>query len=238
MAAVAAGAAVARQHARPHRHVVAAGGRLSVDAWQLVHAGIEHPHAAAVDLLQPRLHRGGDLDVDLLDAAAPGADRRARVDHETPGLACGAHVGADSLDLGGDHGVEGRIGAVPDADARVDDRARGATTLCRGRQRAEQDGGKRQRDGPARHGSAASSRTAAASHMTPTRAPTSTTPRRVGSYVTTWRSAPPTSTAYSTFSPRNVRPRTMPGTITSPSAALADSGTSVSDSGRSTSDRR
>src|SRR5439155_81948 len=74
----------------------------------------------------------------------------------------------------------------------------------------------------------------AAPQLTPPRAPTSNRRRRAGSYVTASSSVLATSTAYSTFSPRYIRLRTTPGTMTSPSAALADSGTSVSDSGRRT----
>src|SRR3989454_6455895 len=239
---VAPGAVVARQHPRPNHMVAAPAGRFAVAARRLVHAGIEDPGTAAVGLLQPRLHRGRDLDVDFLDAAAPRADRRARVDHEAARLSRRAHVTPDSLDLGGDDGVERGIGTVLDADDGVDERARRATRLRRGRSDASDDGDEDGREGQGRaephHGSAASSRTAAASHITPTRAPIPTTPQPVGSYRTAWSRAPPASTTYSTFSPRKVRARTTPGTTTSPSAAFAGSGTSVSDSGRNRSESR
>src|SRR5206468_582095 len=73
-------------------------------------------------------------------------------------------------------------------------------------------------------GSAASGRMDAASQLTRTRDPTSATPRRAGSYVTACSEVPATSTVYSTFSPRNVRLRTIPTAVASPSGGFAFSG--------------
>ena len=70
--------------------------------------------------------------------------------------------------------------------------------------------------------------------LTRTRDPTSATPRRAGSYVTACSEVPATSTVYSTFSPRNVRLRTIPTAVASPSGGFAFSGTRVMDSGRIT----
>src|SRR5206468_4011525 len=95
---VAPGAVVAGQHARPHDHVVAAAGRPAVDARQLIHARIEHPPAAAVGLREPRLHRGRDLDVDLLAAPAARTDRRTRVDHEAAPMAKIRHIALSTQD--------------------------------------------------------------------------------------------------------------------------------------------
>jgi len=74
----------------------------------------------------------------------------------------------------------------------------------------------------------------AASQLTRTRDPTSATPRRAGSYVTACSEVPATSIVYSTFSPRNVRLRTIPTAVASPSGGFAFSGTRVMDSGRIT----
>src|SRR5207249_11896579 len=66
----------------PHHHVLAASRVLAVHLRELVHAGIDDPGPVAVHFLEPSLHRGGDREVDLLDSAAPRADRGAGVDDE------------------------------------------------------------------------------------------------------------------------------------------------------------
>ena len=184
---VAAGAVVAREHACPHHHVVAAAGRRRPHVRHLVGAGIEDERAGAVRLLEPRLHRRAELDVDPFDAAAPRRDRRAHVDDEAPRLPRDADVLTEPLHERVHDTAEGGIGAVLRAEHGVDDLSGHTTGLGRSRQRAGEDQGKAegdaQRDGSHDRSphSAASGRTPAASQLTPTRAPTSSTPRRVGS---------------------------------------------------------
>src|SRR5712692_8294550 len=231
---------VARKEAREHHHVVASAGRLGPDARHLMRAWIEDPRAAAVRLLESGLHRRGNLDVHLFYPTAPRADGGAHVDHQAPPLPRRPRILAELLREGVHGAVERRIRAVLHPEHRVDEHARRLTGLRRRRPGArEEDGHDKRAENPkGSHdqppGSGASGRMDAASQLTRTRDPTSTMPRRTGSYVTACRKVPATSNVYSTFSPRNVRLRTIPEATASPSGDLAFSGTRVRDSGRMT----
>src|SRR3989454_12651994 len=158
-----------------------------------------------------------------------------------PACALGADVLADFRDAGLDSRGERRIGAVLEAHRGIDQRARGRAGLSASEAGARDDDHERGHETAHRRhecDSAVRARTDAASQLTPTRAPASNRRRRAGWEGSGSSSVPATSTAYSTFSARYIRLRTTPGTTTSPSVALADSGTSVSDSWRRTRNSR